>query len=159
MLAGVIGGEPMLGFIAAVAFATILAVVAGLTLSGASALSHDLWVNVVRHGEAPESEQLKVARVATLLFGIAAVAAGHRLQDNERGLHGRPGFRHRGEREFPGAFPLDLLAATSPPPARSPACGPGALTAVGLIMLSPAVWVDVLKQSGRRSSRSRVRAW
>src|SRR4051794_39979550 len=60
LLAEFIGGTPFLGFIAAVAFATILAVVAGLALAGASALSHDLWVNVVRHGEASAHEQLRV---------------------------------------------------------------------------------------------------
>ena len=76
MLAGVIGGEPMLGFIAAVAFATILAVVPGLTLSGASALSHDLWVNVFNDGDVPEREQLVVARYATLAFGVLAVLLG-----------------------------------------------------------------------------------
>ena len=51
LLAEAVGGTPFLGFISAVAFATILAVVAGLTLSGAATLSHDLWVNVVRHGQ------------------------------------------------------------------------------------------------------------
>ena len=56
LLAQAVGGEAFLGFISAVAFATILAVVAGLTLAGAAALSHDLWVNVVRHGVAPERE-------------------------------------------------------------------------------------------------------
>src|SRR5512146_2915857 len=70
MLAEAVGGTGFLGFIAAVAFATILAVVAGLTLSGAAALSHDLWVNVVRHGQATEREQFLVARVAALLGGI-----------------------------------------------------------------------------------------
>jgi cation/acetate symporter len=69
-------GTPFLGFIAAVAFATILAVVAGLTLSGAAALSHDLWVNVVRHGEADQKEQMRVARVATVALGIIAVLLG-----------------------------------------------------------------------------------
>jgi cation/acetate symporter len=76
LLAEAVGGEGFLGFIAAVAFATILAVVAGLTLSGAAALSHDLWVNVVRGGSAPESEQLVVARVAAVLGGVASVALG-----------------------------------------------------------------------------------
>ena len=76
LLAEVVGGKGFLGFIAAVAFATILAVVAGLTLSGAAALSHDLWVNVVRGGEAPEAEQLKVARGATVLLGIVSVVLG-----------------------------------------------------------------------------------
>jgi cation/acetate symporter len=76
LLAEVVGGTGFLGFIAAVAFATILAVVAGLTLSGAAALSHDLWVNVVRQGHAPEAEQLRVARVATILLGLLSIILG-----------------------------------------------------------------------------------
>ncbi len=76
MLAGVLGGSPFLGFISAVAFATILAVVAGLTLSGAAAVSHDLWTHVVRKGEASESESIKVARIATVMFGVVAVLLG-----------------------------------------------------------------------------------
>jgi cation/acetate symporter len=76
LLAEVVGGTPFLGFIAAVAFATILAVVAGLTLSGAAALSHDLWVHVVRHGSADEHEQFLVARVSTLMLGALAIVLG-----------------------------------------------------------------------------------
>jgi cation/acetate symporter len=76
LLAEALGGEGLLGFIAAVAFATILAVVAGLTLSGAAALSHDLWVSVYRGGHAPHEEQLRVARVATVLLGALAIALG-----------------------------------------------------------------------------------
>src|SRR5688500_2777721 len=76
LLAEVLGGTAFLGFIAAVAFATILAVVAGLTLSGAAALSHDLWVNVVRHGEASEKEQFRVARLSTVVLGAIAIVLG-----------------------------------------------------------------------------------
>jgi cation/acetate symporter len=76
LLAEALGGTPFLGFIAAVAFATILAVVAGLTLSGAAALSHDLWVSVVRKGEATQKEQLRVARLATVALGVIAVLLG-----------------------------------------------------------------------------------
>jgi len=76
LLAEFLGGTPFLGFIAAVAFATILAVVAGLTLSGAAALSHDLWVNVINKGAADTGEELRVARVATVLLGIVAVILG-----------------------------------------------------------------------------------
>jgi cation/acetate symporter len=76
LLAEVLGGTGLLGFIAAVAFATILAVVAGLTLSGAAALSHDLWVSVHRKGDAPREEQLLVARIATVVLGIVAIALG-----------------------------------------------------------------------------------
>jgi cation/acetate symporter len=76
LLAEAVGGSGFLGFIAAVAFATILAVVAGLTLSGAAALSHDLWVNVVRKGEASEREQFRVARVAAVLGGVSSILFG-----------------------------------------------------------------------------------
>ena len=76
LLAEFLGGTPFLGFIAAVAFATILAVVAGLTLSGAAALSHDLWVSVVRKEQAGAAEQLRVARIATVGLGILGVLLG-----------------------------------------------------------------------------------
>ena len=64
LLALQLGGTPFLGFIAAVAFATILAVVAGLTLAGASAYSHDIYVNVIKKGKATEEEQVKAAKMA-----------------------------------------------------------------------------------------------
>src|SRR6185312_9198715 len=76
LVAELLGGTPFLGFIAAVAFATILAVVAGLTLAGASALSHDIFTHAIRKGEAAEHEQVRVARIATLVFGVAAVLLG-----------------------------------------------------------------------------------
>jgi Na+(H+)/acetate symporter ActP len=76
ILAEAVGGTGFLGFISAVAFATILAVVAGLTLSGAAALSHDLWVNVVRGGSASDVEQLRVARGATVLLGMLSIVLG-----------------------------------------------------------------------------------
>jgi len=76
LLAEAVGGTPFLGFIPAVAFATILAVVAGLTLSGAAALSHDLWVHVVRHGAADEREQFLAARALTLVLGALAIVLG-----------------------------------------------------------------------------------
>src|SRR5262249_24154981 len=72
LLAEVLGGTGFRGFISAVAFATILAVVAGLTLSGAAAIAHDLWGHVIKKGEIAEKEQLKVARLSTI--GLAAVA-------------------------------------------------------------------------------------
>src|SRR5439155_6246432 len=73
LLAEHLWGTPFLGFIAAVAFATILAVVAGLTLAGASAFSHDIYVSVVRKGMASAGEQLRVARIATVVLGVIAV--------------------------------------------------------------------------------------
>ncbi len=76
LLAEALGGQAFLGFICAVAFATILAVVAGLTLAGAAALSHDIWANVVRRGSPREGEELRVARGSTILLAGAAIALG-----------------------------------------------------------------------------------
>ncbi len=76
LLAKELGGPALFGFICAVAFATILAVVAGLTLSGAAALSHDLWVSTVKSGQASEEEQLTVARIASVILGICAITLG-----------------------------------------------------------------------------------
>ncbi|MGH9221605.1 MAG: sodium:solute symporter family transporter [Vicinamibacterales bacterium] len=76
LLAEVVGGQAFLGFISAVAFATILAVVAGLTLAGAAALSHDIYVHVFRHSRATEKEQLQVARGATILLALFSIMLG-----------------------------------------------------------------------------------
>lgn len=74
------GGELLLGFISAVAFATILAVVAGLTLAASSAFAHDFWMNVVRGGKESESEQVTVARIAAVGVGVIAVLVAINLQ-------------------------------------------------------------------------------
>ena len=144
LLAEAVGGEGFLGFIAAVAFATILAVVAGLTLAGAAALSHDLWVNVVRHGAAPEHEQLRVARGSTVLLGVARHRARHRVQGAERRLHGGAGVRDCGERELSGAGAVGVLARGSRRAARRRACSSGTASSLLLIYLSPTIQIDIL---------------
>src|SRR4029434_9954589 len=75
-LANAVGGSVFLGFISAVAFATILAVVAGLTLSGASAVSHDLYSVVIKKGKAASTDELRVSRITTVALGIIAVILG-----------------------------------------------------------------------------------
>ena len=75
-LANAVGGNVFLGFISAVAFATILAVVAGLTLSGASAVSHDLYATVLKHGKADGASELRVSKMTTVVLGIIAVVLG-----------------------------------------------------------------------------------
>jgi len=75
-LAKAVGGNVFLGFISAVAFATILAVVAGLTLSGASAVSHDLYSTVIMKGKADSAAELKVSRITTVALGVVAVGLG-----------------------------------------------------------------------------------
>ena len=75
-LAKAVGGNVFLGFISAVAFATILAVVAGLTLSGASAVSHDLYASVFRKGQATSADELRVSKITTIFLGIVAIVLG-----------------------------------------------------------------------------------
>ncbi len=75
-LANAVGGNVFLGFIAAVAFATILAVVSGLTLAGASAVSHDLYATVVKGGKANEQDEIRVSKIATVVLGILAMGLG-----------------------------------------------------------------------------------
>ncbi|MDC6168991.1 cation acetate symporter [Paucibacter sp. XJ19-41] len=75
-LANAVGGNVFLGFISAVAFATILAVVAGLTLSGASAVSHDLYATVLKQGKADSVSELRVSKITTIALGVVAVALG-----------------------------------------------------------------------------------
>ena len=142
LLAGVLGGEPLLGFIAAVAFATILAVVAGLTLSGASALSHDLWVNVVRNGEAPEKEQLTVARYATLFFGVAAVGLGLAFEKINVAYMVGLAFAIAASANFPALF-LSIFWRRFTTAGAVASIWVGVISAVGLILLGPTFWVTV----------------
>jgi cation/acetate symporter len=75
-LAKAVGGNLLLGFLAAVAFATILAVVSGLALAGASAISHDLYARVIKQGKATEAQEMKVSKIATLSLGVVAIFLG-----------------------------------------------------------------------------------
>jgi cation/acetate symporter len=75
-LAKALGGDVLFGFISAVAFATILAVVSGLTLAGASAISHDLYANVFARGKAAERDEIRVSKIATVCLGIFAILIG-----------------------------------------------------------------------------------
>ncbi|WP_292442204.1 cation acetate symporter [Methylibium sp.] len=74
--AGTLGGQFFLAVVCAVAFATILAVVAGLTLATSGAMAHDLYVNVIRRGEVTEKQQVRIARMSTLAVGALAVGFG-----------------------------------------------------------------------------------
>jgi cation/acetate symporter len=144
LLAQELGGDPFLGFIAAVAFATILAVVAGLTLAGAAALSHDLWVNVVRHGSAPEREQLRVAKIATLLLGVIAVVLGIVLEGQNVAFMVGLAFAVAASGNFP-ALLLTLYWRRMTTWGAVTAIIVGTVSALVLILISPTVWVDVLK--------------
>jgi cation/acetate symporter len=74
--AGSLGGQVFLAVVCAIAFATILAVVAGLTLATSGAIAHDLYVNVLRRGEMSEQQQVRVAKMSTLAVGALAIGLG-----------------------------------------------------------------------------------
>ncbi len=102
-LANAVGGNLFLGFISAVAFATILAVVAGLTLSGASAVSHDLYASVWRHGNVDSATELRVSKITTVAPRHRRGRPRHRLREGERRLHGDAGLHDRLLGQLPGA--------------------------------------------------------
>jgi len=144
LLAEAVGGTGFLGFIAAVAFATILAVVAGLTLSGAAALSHDLWVNVVRHGRASEREQLLVARVSTVLLALASIALGIAFQGQNVAYMVGLAFAIAASANFP-VLVLSIFWSRLTTAGAVTSTFVGTIAALGLIWLSPAIQIDVLK--------------
>jgi cation/acetate symporter len=74
LLAGKLGGDIFLSFVAAIAFATILAVVAGLTMASSSAFAHDVWLNIIKGGRGGEHEQVKIARITAAVIGVLAIA-------------------------------------------------------------------------------------
>jgi cation/acetate symporter len=144
LLAEVLGGTPFLGFIAAVAFATILAVVAGLTLSGAAALSHDLWVSVVRHGEAEAGEQLRVARVATIALGVVAIVLGVLFRGQNVAFMVALAFAIAASANFP-ALVLAIFWRRLTTAGAVSSMVVGTVTTLVLIVLSPTIQVDILK--------------
>ena len=110
--AGTFGGDLFLAVIAGVAFATILAVVAGLVLSASGAVAHDIWSSIIRKGKDSEKEEVWVAKIAAASIGVDR---DHHRRDRRRGperlVHGRPRVRDRGERQLPGAAARAHLAA------------------------------------------------
>ena len=144
MLAQVVGGDAFLGFISAVAFATILAVVAGLTLAGAATLSHDLWVNVLRRGEASDAEQLRVARGATLALGVLAIVLGIVFQGQNVAYMVGLAFAIAASANFP-ALVLSMFWRRFTTRAAQLSMLIGTVSSLVLIYLSPTIQIDVLK--------------
>jgi cation/acetate symporter len=147
LLAEFIGGTPFLGFIAAVAFATILAVVAGLALAGASALSHDLWVNVVKHGKASGDEELKVAKAATVILGVAAVLLGITFKGQNVAFMVSLAFAIAASGNFP-ALVLAIFWRRFSTAGAVASMLTGTFGTLLLIWLSPTIQVDVLHRAG-----------
>ncbi|HWP37445.1 MAG TPA: cation acetate symporter [Gemmatimonadales bacterium] len=146
LLAETLGGTPLLGFIAAVAFATILAVVAGLALSGAAALSHDLWVSVIRRGNADPGEQLTVARVATLLLGGLAIGLGITFKGQNVAFMVSLAFAIAASANFP-ALMLSIYWRGWTTAGAVASMLVGTASTLVLIYLSPTIQVDILKHA------------
>ena len=143
MLAELLGGRPFLGFIAAVAFATILAVVAGLALSGAATISHDLWSSVVRKGSPRPGEELRVARVATIALAAVAIVLGIAFKGQNVAFMVGLAFAIAASSNFP-ALVLSVFWKRTSTAGAAASMGCGAISTLTLIALSPAVQIDLL---------------
>jgi cation/acetate symporter len=144
LLAEAVGGTGFFGFISAVAFATILAVVAGLALSGAATLSHDLWVNVVRHGEANPREELLVARGATVALALVAIGLGILFKGQNVAYMVGLAFAIAASANFP-VLVLSIFWSRLTTAGAQASTFVGTASALLFIYLSPAIQIDVLK--------------
>ena len=143
LLAEGVGGTPFFGFISAVAFATILAVVAGLTLSGAATLSHDLWVSVVRGAKAHQKEQLVVARIATVLLAIVSIVLGITFKGQNVAYMVGLAFAIAASANFP-ALVLSIFWKGLTTAGAQFSMITGTVSALTLIYLSPTIQVEIL---------------
>ena len=146
LLAQAVGGEAFLGFISAVAFATILAVVAGLTLAGAATLSHDLWVNVVRHGVSSDRDELRVARASTVVLGVLAIFLGIIFKGQNVAYMVGLAFAIAASANFP-ALVLSMFWRKFTTRAAQMSMLVGTASSLILIYLSPTIQIDVLKNT------------
>jgi cation/acetate symporter len=142
-LAKAVGGDVFLGFLSAVAFATILAVVSGLALAGASAISHDLYARVIKKGTATSAQEMKVTKFASVAIGIIAIILGILFKDQNVAFLVALTFGVAASVNFPV---LILSMYWKGLTTRGALWGgiAGLASAVGLVILSPAVWVKVL---------------
>jgi cation/acetate symporter len=142
-LANAVGGNVFLGFISAVAFATILAVVAGLTLSGASAVSHDLYATVIKKGKADSKAELGVSRVTTVALGVIAVALGIAFEKQNIAFMVSLAFAIAASANFPVLFMSVLWKDCT---TRGAVIGGflGLISSVALTVVSPSVWEATL---------------
>lgn len=145
LLAETLGGSPFLGFLSAVAFATILAVVAGLTLAGASALSHDIYVGVIKGGKAEEKDEVRVAKAATIGLGVVAIALGLLFEGQNVAFMVGLAFAVAASANFP-ALALSIFWPRLTTSGAAASIWTGVIVTLGLIILSPTIWKGILHQ-------------
>ena len=143
LVAKAVGGDVFYGFISAVAFATILAVVAGLTLSGASAVSHDLYATVFKKGNVDSASELRVSRITTLVLGVIAVALGIAFEKQNIAFMVALAFAIAASANFPVLFMSVLWKDCT---TRGAVIGGflGLISSVALTVVSPSVWEATL---------------
>ena len=143
-LAQAVGGNLLLGFISAVAFATILAVVSGLTLAGASAISHDLYANVFAHGNVNEQKEVRVSKMATLVLGVIAILLGIAFEQQNVAYMVGLTFAVAASANFPI---LIMSIFWSKMTTKGALLGGwlGLISSTLFVILGPTVWTDVLK--------------
>ena len=145
-LAKAVGGNMLLGFLAAVAFATILAVVSGLALAGASAISHDLYARVIMKGKASEATEIKVSRVATICLGFVAIVLGILFEKQNIAFMVGLAFGVAAAANFPVLILSMFWKGLTTRGALWGGYG-GLISAVLFVLFSKSVWVDVIHMS------------
>jgi cation/acetate symporter len=142
-LAKAVAGSLFLGFISAVAFATILAVVSGLTLAGATAVSHDLYASVIAKGQVSEEHEVRTSKIAALVIGIIAVILGYIFENQNVAFMVGLAFAVAASCNFPVLLMSVLWKGTT---TLGSLIGGflGLISSVGLVILSPTVWESVL---------------
>ena len=142
-LAKAIGGDVFLGFISAVAFATILAVVSGLTLAGASAISHDLYASVIKHGQITGHDEIRVSKIATVILGIVAILLGILFEKQNIAFMVGLAFAIAASANFPVLF-LSMYWKNLTTRGAFIGGFAGLITAIVLVITGPIVWVQIL---------------
>jgi cation/acetate symporter len=142
-LAKAVGGDMLLGFLAAVAFATILAVVSGLALAGASAISHDLYARVIKKGTASEASEIRVSRIATICLGFVAIILGILFEKQNIAFMVGLAFGVAAAANFPVLILSMYWKGLTTRGALFGGYG-GLVSAVLFVVFSKSVWVDVL---------------
>ena len=140
-LAHAVGGDALLGFISAVAFATILAVVSGLTLAGSSSISHDLYATLVLKGAHDEKKEIRVSKIATVVLGVLAILLGMAFEKQNIAFMVGLAFAIAASTNFPILILSMYWRGLT-------TCGAvvggslGLITTIVLMVLGPAVWVQ-----------------
>ncbi len=142
-LSKAVGGDLFMGFISAVAFATILAVVSGLALAGASAVSHDIYNHVIRHDKASEKEEMRVSKIATVILGLLAIGLGLLFEQQNIAFMVGLAFGLAASVNFP-ILMLSIFWKGLTTRGALVGGSLGLISAVACVILGPAVWVAVL---------------